>query len=167
MNSDFIISLAVLAVVLTVAVYLEVRDSRIPNWLTVAGMAAGLFLAYLRGGGAFRSSLAGLLLGFGFLFIFYVFGGMGGGDVKLMGASGALLGSELIKSALFYTAALGAFMAVAALIWRKDFWNGMRRILAILRLRKRQEPEPVEQERTTIPYGIAIAGGCLVALLMG
>src|SRR5690349_16145773 len=102
-------ALLALALVLTAAVFTELTEHKIPNWLTFTGMATGLAIGYLYGKPALWSSLAGLGLGFGFLFIFYVFGGVGGGDVKLMGAAGALMGAELIKPAVLYTALLGAF----------------------------------------------------------
>src|SRR5579862_5380360 len=88
----------VLAMMLAIAVYVELKERRIPNWLTLSGMALGLFIAWSNN--ALPSSIGGLLIGFGFLFIFYVFGGVGGVDVKLMGAAGALLGIKLIQPAL-------------------------------------------------------------------
>jgi prepilin peptidase CpaA len=153
---------------LAIAVYLELKERRIPNWLTLPGMASGLLIAYLHGTAEFWSSLGGLGLGFGFLFIFYVFGGVGGGDVKLMGASGALLGSSLIKPALVYTAFIGAFLAVMMVIWRRDFWtrlaHGFRK-LAFWRAGASATPLP-PGTAVSIPYGVAIALGCLLTLLV-
>ena len=125
-NFSSIWSLLVLALMLGFAVYVELKERRIPNWLTLTGMALGLLISYLHGVQAFWLSLGGLAIGFGFLFIFYVFGGLGGGDVKLMGAAGALMGANLIGPALFYTAFIGAFLAVMMLVWRKDFLGSPR-----------------------------------------
>ena len=160
--------LLVLVPLLTVAVYLELKEGRIPNWLTLSGMALGLLLAYFRGSADFRSSLGGLAIGFGFLFIFYVFGGVGGGDVKMMGAAGALLGADLIKPALFYTTLIGAFIAIMMAIWRKDFWlrlrRGARRIAFWRSTARENAPPPAP---VAVPYGMAIATGCLLALVLG
>lgn len=160
-------SLLVLLLVLTVAVYMELKESRIPNWLTLSGMALGLLIAYIHGQPAFWASLGGLVIGFGFLFIFYVFGGVGGGDVKLMGAAGALMGAELIKPALFYTTFIGAFLAVMLVIWRQDFWlrinQGFRQLAF---WRKGKQEEVIKIPQITVPYGLAIATGCLLALFM-
>lgn len=163
-----VVSLAGLGVLLTVAVYLELSKGRIPNWVCLCGMAAGILLGYLPGGISFRSSLVGLLIGFGFLFLFYIFGGVGGGDVKLMGATGALLGSDLIQPALFFTALIGAIMALVALVWSRNFREGFNRAFRRFAVWRKLEPEtPVPQlSPVTIPYGIAIAVGCLVALFM-
>lgn len=156
----------ILFVLLTVAVYMELKEGRIPNWLTLAGMAAGLLVAFLHGQPVFWSSLGGLLIGFGFLFIFYLFNGVGGGDVKLMGAVGALLGAELIKPALFYTTFIGAFLAVMIFVWRKDFW--LRVSWGLQNLVFWRQPEAKQLTRLPaikVPYGIAIATGCVLALL--
>src|ERR1700733_8026438 len=158
-------AMMVLFVMLTVAVYTELSESRIPNWLTLTGMGMGLLIAYLHQ--ALFSSLGGLAIGFGFLFIFYVFGGIGGGDVKLMGAAGALMGADLIRPALFYTPLVGGFLAVVMDIWRRDFW--MRIASAGKRLAFWQKPsgsQPAAAAPVTVPYGLAIAAGCVAALLI-
>jgi prepilin peptidase CpaA len=167
-NVNSIPAFLVLALMLAIAVYVELKEMRIPNWLTFSGMSLGLLIAYLHGTPAFVSSIVGLLIGFGFLFIFYVFGGVGGGDVKLMGAAGALMGSALIRPALVYTAFIGAFLAVMMVIWRKDFW--MRIAWGIKRLafwRKGDVAELTPPVPVAVPYGMAIALGCLLALLIG
>lgn len=162
-----VLALIALALMLTVAVYVEVKENRIPNWLTLSGMALGLLVSFLNGRPAFWSSLGGLAIGFGFLFVFYVFGGVGGGDVKLMGASGALMGADLIKPALVYTAVLGAFLAVVIVVWRKDFWlragQGVRRLAF---WRKGSAAAVAAPSPVTVPYGLAIATGCVLALLV-
>lgn len=166
-GADSMLSLLVLAALLTVGVYVELKENRIPNWLTLTGMTLGLLIGYLHGTAAFWSSLGGLAIGFGFLFIFYVFGGVGGGDVKLMGAAGALMGAELVKPAVFYTAVLGAFLAVLVVIWRKDFW--LRIALGLRRLafwRKTAEAAAAQPAPVTVPYGLAIAAGCLLAIVV-
>ncbi len=165
-NADSIPALLVLATMLAIAVYVELKERRIPNWLTLTGMALGLLISYLHGTGAFWMSLGGLAIGFGFLFIFYVFGGLGGGDVKLMGAAGALMGADLIKPALFYTAFIGAFLAVMMVIWRKDFWMRIGWGLQRLAFWRKGEAQPLAPNvPVAVPYGMAIALGCLVALL--
>ena len=160
-------ALVVLGLMLIIAVYMELKERRIPNWLTFSGIGAGLAIGLLRGGEAMWSSGGGLAIGFGFLFVFYLFGGVGGGDVKLMGASGALLGTSLILPAMMYTAVLGALLGVMMVIWRKDFWAriawGMGRLAF---WRPGEEAGPPPSSPVTVPYGLAIAVGCLLALLV-
>jgi prepilin peptidase CpaA len=160
-------ALVVLVVLLVVAVHGELKERRIPNWLTLSGMGLGLALSGFQGAAAFWSSAGGLAIGFGFLFVFYVFGGVGGGDVKLMGAVGALLGSGLIQPALFCTAFVGAFLAVMMIIWRKGSWERLGWSVRRLAFwRSSPETAPLAQAPVTVPYGMAIATGVLLALLI-
>lgn len=161
------LGLLVLAAMLTIAVYGELKESRIPNWLTFSGMASGLLIGYLHGNMFFLSSLGGLAVGFGFMFVLYLFKGVGGGDVKLMGAVGALMGVELAKLALIYTTFIGAFMGVMIIIWRRDFWLRIGQGFQQMAFwRKGSKEQMVKLSPVTVPYGIAIATGCLLALLM-
>ena len=70
---------------------------KIPNWLTVGAFALGLaFHSATQGWVGVRFTLAGFALGFGILFVLWMTGSAGAGDVKLMGALGAWLGTSLI-----------------------------------------------------------------------
>ena len=56
--------------------------------------------------------LQGAALGFLFLLLPYIWGGIGAGDVKLMAVFGALLGPHLIITAFFYGATIGGVIAL-------------------------------------------------------
>jgi prepilin peptidase CpaA len=159
-----LVSLLILAVMLTTAVYHEVRENRIPNWLTYTGMALGLGLAAVSGRPALFSSVGGLAIGFGFLFVFFLFGGVGGGDVKLMGAAGALMGFSLIQPAVVFTAVLGGILAVLTLIWHRDFWGYLSQRLRFWRKASASGSVEVPTPCIVVPYGLAIAAGCLLAV---
>ena len=78
-------------VLLVLCAYWDVRYRRIPNWATLPGVALGLGLNGLfLGWQGMKESGLGLLVGFGALVVLFVLGWMGGGDVKLMAAVGAL-----------------------------------------------------------------------------
>ena len=82
-----------LAVVLTSVIYTDLRSSRIPNVLTFSGIGMGC-IAHVWGGGiqGLFFSLEGLVVGLGIFLFLYASGGVGAGDVKLMGAVGAMVG---------------------------------------------------------------------------
>ncbi|MGC9159008.1 MAG: A24 family peptidase [Terracidiphilus sp.] len=102
-------------VVLVVASFTDLRSHRIPNWLVLPFLAAGIVVSGWRGGWhGLVLSFAGLgvaLLIFGFLFWL---GGMGAGDVKLCAAIGAWIGPQQMLWALFFTSLAGG---IAALCW--------------------------------------------------
>jgi Flp pilus assembly protein protease CpaA len=61
------------------------------------------------------SLLGGLVIGLGLSGVFFSLGGIGGGDVKLIAALGAVLGHAAIFQALFWIALSGGALALAAL----------------------------------------------------
>ena len=62
------------------------------------------------------NSLLGLLFGFGILFLFYLMGGMGAGDVKLMAAIGAWLGMPLTFYVFVASSLAGGLYAVVLIV---------------------------------------------------
>jgi prepilin peptidase CpaA len=100
-------------VVALVAAAWDLATRRIPNELTFGAALAGLCVhAYVAGWSGAGLSLAGWLVGVAFFFPFFALGGMGAGDVKLLGAIGAWLGpAETVWVALFSGMA-GGVMAV-------------------------------------------------------
>ncbi len=97
----------------------DVRTRRIPNWLTGSGILAGLLLHLGLGGWRSLSSAAagGLLAGTIFL-LFYLAGGMGAGDVKLIAAVCCLAGLSAVAGILLGTALLGGLFAMLLALLR-------------------------------------------------
>jgi prepilin peptidase CpaA len=76
-----------------IACVTDVRTGRIPNGLTFgSAIAAVLFHAVDGAGIGLGQACAGWSVGVAFFFFPFALGGLGGGDVKLMGALGAWLG---------------------------------------------------------------------------
>ena len=101
--------------IFVVAGYTEIKRRRIPNWLTVSGMVCGLAGAFIIGDLAgLKSSALGLLIGGGVFFPFCLMGVLGGGDLKLMAAVGAIVGVEdhAIWRVLYYTCFAGGALAL-------------------------------------------------------
>lgn len=105
----------VLFCLLVLAAVIDVRSHRIPNWLTLSGIAAGLVYSVFVpfwGRHGFLWSLAGVAIGFGALFPFWLLRMMGAGDVKLMAMTGSLLGAQAVLPALFGTLVAGGVFAI-------------------------------------------------------
>ena len=101
--------------------------------------------------------------------VFYLLGGMGGGDVKLMAGFGALLGAGLLLQAALWTAAIGGVIAVGALLWKYLRKRGApRRADGKPALVEAQaEPDPEQKLREdSIPYAPAITLGVWLSLLL-
>jgi Type IV leader peptidase family len=94
---EFVFPLAALLCAAVSSIY-DVRSRRIPNFITLPAISLGLLLHGLLGGWKEfgTAAAAGLICGCIFL-LFYLAGGMGAGDVKLITASGCLIGLSLIE----------------------------------------------------------------------
>jgi prepilin peptidase CpaA len=132
----------VLVILVVLAAFSDLRSRRIPNWITIPGTALGLALQTLSGGWrGGLTSLEGAALGIGIFIVFFLTGGMGAGDVKLFGAVGSLVGPQALILVFVFTALLGGMAATGVAIWRGRITG-------------------------TLPYGVVIAGGTFVSLLV-
>src|SRR3990172_2804139 len=106
-----------LAIVLAVAVVVDLRRHRIPNALTLAAAVAALAVQLGHAGLAgLGDGVAGLGVGLAAFLPLYFFGGMGAGDVKLMAAVGAFLGCKLALLAAALTLMVGGVLGLALLL---------------------------------------------------
>src|SRR3954466_3907979 len=102
-----------------IAAITDLYSRRIPNALAVAGFVAGLSLnAWLNGWGGLAQSV----MGFGLAVLIYVplflLRAMGGGDVKLMAAAGAIVGPRDWFTLFIMASIAGGVIAVGFLLAR-------------------------------------------------
>jgi prepilin peptidase CpaA len=172
MHSTALFTHAALLASLVAAVW-DARTGRIPNWLTLPLVPAALLLHGAFGGtSAVLEGLGGLvacLIVPGLLYRISRGRGIGGGDVKLFAALGALLGPVRGLEVEF-----GAFVVLAVIALVRLAYAG--KLLAVLRnallllvgpvlpARFRRSPEP--EALTELRMGPAIAVACLSALYL-
>jgi prepilin peptidase CpaA len=96
-----------------VAFVFDVRTRRIPNALTFSAALAGLIF-HVASSGQAGSQLAGggWVVGLLMLLPFFLLGGMGGGDIKLVAALGAWLGPSQTFWLAIYAGLAGGVMGV-------------------------------------------------------
>jgi prepilin peptidase CpaA len=101
-------------VVASAACVADLRTRRIPNVLTFGAAAMALmFHALTTGLPGVGLAAAGWVVGAAVFFPVFALGGMGGGDVKLLGALGAWLGPADALFVGLYGAIAGGLMALA------------------------------------------------------
>lgn len=175
----------VLIILILLSVYFDLTQKKIPNFLTLPVMLWGLLsYTFMNQFDGLLFSISGLLLGIGLFLIPFILGGIGGGDVKLLGAIGALKGMEIVFIATIYTALYGGVMAVVILIIKGQLLITLKRLLSPLikplvgvlafRLKSPQlnlfyaNLGSLKDLKTAdshyFPYGVAIGLGTLTAL---
>ena len=164
------VKLAVLVPLAASVIYHDVRFRRIPNLLVLMALIAGLVINSAFGG--FRG-LGNSALGFAVAFIpmllLHVFGAMGAGDVKLMGAVGSILGAALMPVTLILVVMAGGVLAIYTMLRAGTVFSTLHGVLRIFvgLLPGWEMPRfaMAPDRRHTIPYGVAIMVGSLVAAL--
>lgn len=102
-----------------VAMMTDIRQQRIPNWLCVSLGVSGLVFRSGTGfSSGFLDSLAGFAVGFGVLFVLYLIGGSGAGDVKFMAAVGTWIGPYHIVFVFVLSAIVLFIYTVFVFFWR-------------------------------------------------
>jgi prepilin peptidase CpaA len=149
-----------------IAGYTEMRQRRIPNWLTLSGILIALWGSLLVAGAAgLKSSALGLAIGGGAFLPFCLAGAVGGGDLKLMAAVGAVLGYPLVLWALYYTIMAGGVLAILYLLWTGQLLTYLMRFCRWLAGKREAAGEGLVK-RPTLPFGLAIAAGAVWAIVM-
>ncbi len=127
---------------------------RVSNPIAVGAFLSGVVAQSIFGGlkGA-GGALLGGLVGFVVFLVFYLLGGMGGGDIKLMAGFGAIIpGIEQVVTAAIMAALVGAVMALV--------------FLAAWFVKKKLGPEGKitgSGLKSSIPYAPAITVGVLMS----
>ena len=157
---------------LVMATIVDIRSRRIPNWLVLPFLAAGVIATTVAhgltglgksiGGVAFAVAVTGTLCWLR---------GMGIGDLKLFAAVGAWIGPAQLGTALVVTGIAGGMMAV---VWAscdgslKESLNGSGDLVRGFWIRGiRPHPTLVlgNPSARTMPYAPAIAIGTLFSFL--
>jgi prepilin peptidase CpaA len=113
-NNMDVFTTGVVLVVGLAACAFDMRCRRIPNALTFGAAAAALvFHTVASGGGGLQTAALGWLAGTALFMPFFLLGGMGGGDVKLLAALGAWLGAGDAVWLAIYGSLAGGVLGVA------------------------------------------------------
>lgn len=145
--------------IFAVVAYGDIRTRRIPNELVVAILTLAAFRIALAGDpSAALYTLAASVALFAATFLLFWRGLLGGGDVKLLVATGFLIGYHDLFQFLFVMSICGALVALAVVAH-----NRLGGAAAAAALEDQEPPEP--PARLTVPYGVAISVAGIVTLL--
>ena len=140
---------------------------RIPNALLAGSAAAALMLAlFAPDSPGVAYGLLGGLAGLALLLPFYLAGGMGAGDVKLLAVIGLYTGWVTVIEIALVSALVGGLWSIALFYLRSPAgaWIALqgRRVCAVLARSgagRAPAPQMSKNSRGTLPYGVVIAIG--------
>ena len=140
----------------------DIRIKKIPNKLTLPVFGLGIVYqaVFNQWTGLADGGLA-FLAGFGMLFVLWMIGGGGGGDVKLMGALSVWLGFSLTWKVLIVSSILaigGTFLVIVYSSLTRGVMNTKDKYTATGKTPKGQKPqkETIEQRTRRRAMGFAV-----------
>ena len=168
MSNPYSINLLALLALVGIAVFTDLRERRIPNWLTVSGVLVGLTLAAFETAGFPTAALLGVVAALAVAFPLFALGGIGAGDVKLLAAVGAFVGPAGLLPVIIYGGLAGGVLALASAIRRgvvvPVLMSSLGLMLHLITLGRRGErPTLATPGAHSVPYGVAIAVGAVGA----
>ncbi len=167
--SSVITSAAVLIPLVFLIGYYDTRYRRIPNALVLGTLLSGLAAnTIVFGWTGLRNSLTGCLLAFGLMLAVRFITGLGAGDVKLFGAIGALIGVQQVLPAFLLVVLLGGLLSAFAMFRagtaRQTMLGVYQILIGLLPGGRLPSRETFSRSGVTIPYGVAITCGSLLAV---
>jgi prepilin peptidase CpaA len=138
-------TLLLLGAFTAIAAAWDLETRRIPNGLVLVGLIAGLAVGtYTAGLPGLVHAVLGAAVGLGVLLYPWTRGWLGGGDVKLFAACGALVGWKGVLALMLVGTALHGFLTIGVLVLAK----------------LRHKPE------TVAPFAPAVAAAALLLALL-
>jgi prepilin peptidase CpaA len=155
-----------LGLLLGISAFTDLKYHKVYNWITFPGMILGIgFNTIFYGLPGLRDSLIGLLTGGLFLLLGFLWGGIGGGDIKLLAAVGSLKGYSFVLWGGAYGIILCGIMAVITMVRQKVLIQSLKHIFYTLfsLLIPKLKLVPLERkDSSSLPFGFFIASGMIL-----
>ncbi|MEO0475784.1 MAG: A24 family peptidase, partial [Planctomycetota bacterium] len=171
--------IAIVAVCVAASVT-DLRTGRIPNKLTASAMLAGLVFWLIAGlvagrglvsaeddpqiSGTLTASFLGLLSGLIPFAILVMLGGLGGGDMKLMGTIGAWGASwRIVLDTTIYALLAGAVIAIVLMVRTGRVRLTMARLIGIAASGGKAVTPDDDTSAPKVPFAVAALAGIAIA----
>ena len=161
--------LALLAVC-SVAGGIDIRTGRVFNTLTYPAMLAGLLFWAVIGVSTgepldpLKASATAMCVGLVPMAVIVLMGGLGGGDMKLMGAVGAISASwQVVVATGLYALVIAALIAVGVMIRRGIVKRTLGRLFAAAVMAGSRVKPEMPTDSPKVPFAVGIAIGAAVA----
>ncbi|PGS51941.1 prepilin peptidase [Bacillus sp. AFS041924] len=164
--------ITILGLILLISLITDIRNRKILNIVTFPAILIGfVYYTVSLGWEGLLFSGKGFLVGASFLFIPYLLGGMGAGDVKLMAAIGALTGTMFTFYSFIYTALIGGMISLVLIMKKRGIMNSIKSFFVTMVYFRSNLGSLVfhadKQSSIAFPYGVAIVLGTLCEAIFG
>ncbi len=169
MTTIAVVTTSIVVLLVAVAIYTDVRWGKIFNYLTGPAIVLGLVINSLSGIDGFLRSIQGIGLALGLFLISSLLGRiLGGGDIKLLIAIGALQGPLFLAWTICGTAIIGGILGVIIALRHGILVEKLKTLFATCYMRVTfQVPMEMEDNKATeprLPYAIAIGLGAIATI---
>ena len=165
-----VFQIAAIALAMVAAMW-DLKSRRIPNVLTFgSALAAILAHAYVGGFSGTGWSIVGWLVGVAFFLPFFALGGMGAGDVKLLGALGAWLGPGVTVWVALFSLIAGGVLGLAVALAYGYLSQAFANITWMFQFWRSEGPKPVPEVTLAthrgprLAYAVPVFAGLMVTL---
>lgn len=164
--------ISITLIIIIIAMLWDLRTRKIPNIITLPIIFIGIIINFFNNGfTGIGNSLLGLVIGIMLLLLPFIMKGIGAGDVKLLGAIGALNGVGFVFNTFLYSAIAGGILAIIY-----AFYKGYLRTLTtklfsfiigfITKTTNKETIKMMNERSLKFPYGIALFFGTITAYLV-
>jgi prepilin peptidase CpaA len=164
-----IVEIALLMVLVSIAMVVDMRERRIPNTLIGFGLLVGIvFLGLQWGTIPVFDRIGAFFIGIAILIIPFAMGGIGAGDVKLLGLIGLFVGIKtLINISLVAFVTGGAIALVTIMLSRFHQFKNLRTVvLSFINAIMTRRLLLAEEGKISLPFSIPIGIGTFIVLIL-
>lgn len=155
---------------LAAAFITDILSMRIPNWITVSGLIAGLLTqGIVNGWRGLLFACGGAAIGFTLLLLMHLMGAVGAGDVKLFAGIGAWTGTLFTVQVVIYSVLFGALIGWLIVLKRRETGSRLHKImntlLGVILLKSPYRLKGRDSELLKFPFMLAVIPGAVCAYL--
>jgi len=170
MTAYIYVKIILLSVLLAFALYYDIKENKIKNYVSIPAAIAGFAVNTLENGlSGFVFSVKGWIVPVACLVLFYLINVMGAGDIKLFASIGSIMGLSFTGYSFVYSVYIGGIIAIIILIRKgilisrfKYLFNYLRYTLFTGRI---TEYCHKDSKRYKFPFSLAIVPGTFLQIV--
>ncbi len=166
----------ILFIFVAICLYTDLTKRKIYNSVILCGIIAALFIniAELSIKEGTIYTFYGLFTGIILLIFPFILGGLGAGDVKMLGMIGTFTGYQVVFQIFLASAVVGGVYSLIVMLMGRNLTSRMWKIIQGLYLfcvtRKTiycSNLQEKDAEENAIPYGVALSAGVIIIYVLG